>query len=111
LSFQAVKREVVAIAGVLAMRPKVWFKMNRQQGLIQKDANRFLMNQRLPPTTGSTVFAGLTQHGRYCPFCRRCAGVSDGKLFAYGSVDDVFSKTLELNRIWALRYRRYQAFL
>jgi energy-coupling factor transport system ATP-binding protein len=90
----------VAIAGVLAMRPDILILDEPTAGLDPNGREQILGEiSDYHQATGSTVLLVSHSMEDIARFADRVLVVSDGKLFAYGSVDEVFSRTQELTNM------------
>ena len=87
----------VAIAGVLAMRPKVLVLDEPTAGLDPKGRDQiFEQIKTYHQKTGSTVLLVSHSMEDVARHARRVLVVNDSKMFAFGSVEAVFSRTEEL---------------
>ena len=65
------QKKRVAIAGVLAMNPKILILDEPTAGLDPKGRDEILDQiAELHKARGITIIAGFTQHGRHCEICR-----------------------------------------
>ncbi|MFV0497367.1 MAG: energy-coupling factor transporter ATPase [Candidatus Fimivivens sp.] len=87
----------VAIAGVLAMRPKVLILDEPTAGLDPKGREQiFGQIEDYHKKTGSTVLLVSHSMEDVARHAKKVVVVNDSKLFAYGTVEEVFSRTEEL---------------
>ncbi|MEG2174670.1 MAG: energy-coupling factor transporter ATPase [Oscillospiraceae bacterium] len=87
----------VAIAGVLAMRPEVLILDEPTAGLDPRGREQILGEiANYHQTTGSTVLLVSHSMEDIARFADRVLVINDGRIFAYGTVDEVFSRTEEL---------------
>lgn len=87
----------VAIAGVLAMRPKVLILDEPTAGLDPKGREQiFGQIEAYHKKTGSTVLLVSHSMEDVARHAKKVLVVNDAKLFAYGTVEEVFSRTEEL---------------
>ncbi len=87
----------VAIAGVLAMRPKVLILDEPTAGLDPKGREQiFGQIKEYHQKTGSTVLLVSHSMEDVARHAAKVLVVNDAKLFAYGTVKEVFSRTDEL---------------
>lgn len=87
----------VAIAGVLAMRPKVLILDEPTAGLDPKGREQiFTQIKEYHQKTGSTVLLVSHSMEDVAHHAKKVLVVNDSKLFAYGTVEEVFSRTDEL---------------
>ncbi len=87
----------VAIAGVLAMRPKVLILDEPTAGLDPKGREQiFGQIEDYHKKTGSTVLLVSHSMEDVARHAKKVLVVNDAKLFAYGTVEEVFSRTEEL---------------
>lgn len=87
----------VAIAGVLAMRPKVLILDEPTAGLDPKGREQiFAQIKEYHQKTGSTVLLVSHSMEDVARHAKKVLVVNDSKLFAYGTVEEVFSRTDEL---------------
>lgn len=87
----------VAIAGVLAMRPKVLILDEPTAGLDPKGREQiFGQIKEYHKKTGSTVLLVSHSMEDVARHAQKVLVVNDSKLFAYGTVEEVFSRTEEL---------------
>ncbi|WMJ84874.1 energy-coupling factor transporter ATPase [Oscillospiraceae bacterium LTW-04] len=87
----------VAIAGVLAMRPKVLILDEPTAGLDPKGREQiFGQINQYHKKTGSTVLLVSHSMEDVARHAKKVLVVNDSKLFAYGTVEEVFSRTEEL---------------
>ncbi len=87
----------VAIAGVLAMRPKVLILDEPTAGLDPKGREQiFGQIKEYHQKTGSTVLLVSHSMEDVARYAEKVLVVNDAKLFAYGTVKEVFSRTDEL---------------
>lgn len=87
----------VAIAGVLAMRPKVLILDEPTAGLDPKGREQiFGQIKEYHQKTGSTVLLVSHSMEDVARHAKKVLVVNDSKLFAYGTVEEVFSRTGEL---------------
>lgn len=87
----------VAIAGVLAMRPKVLILDEPTAGLDPKGREQiFTQIKEYHQKTGSTVLLVSHSMEDVARHAKKVLVVNDSKLFAYGTVEEVFSRTDEL---------------
>lgn len=87
----------VAIAGVLAMRPKVLILDEPTAGLDPKGREQiFSQITDYHKKTGSTVLLVSHSMEDVARHARRVLVINDSKMFAYGTVEEVFSRTQEL---------------
>ncbi|MEG2203540.1 MAG: energy-coupling factor transporter ATPase [Oscillospiraceae bacterium] len=87
----------VAIAGVLAMRPEVLVLDEPTAGLDPRGREQLLEEiDQYHRETGSTVLLVSHSMEDIARFADRVMVINEGKLFAYGTVDEVFSRTAEL---------------
>lgn len=87
----------VAIAGVLAMRPKVLILDEPTAGLDPKGREQiFGQIKAYHQKTGSTVLLVSHSMEDVARHAEKVLVVNDSKLFAYGTVNEVFSRTDEL---------------
>lgn len=87
----------VAIAGVLAMRPKVLILDEPTAGLDPKGREQiFAQIKEYHKKTGSTVLLVSHSMEDVARHAKKVLVVNESKLFAYGTVEEVFSRTDEL---------------
>ena len=87
----------VAIAGVLAMRPRVLILDEPTAGLDPKGREQiFGQIKEYHKKTGSTVLLVSHSMEDVARHAKKVLVVNDSKLFAYGTVEEVFSRTDEL---------------
>lgn len=87
----------VAIAGILAMRPNILILDEPTAGLDPNGREQILDEiSNYHTKTGSTVLLVSHSMEDIARFANRVLVVSEGGIYAYGSVDEVFSKTKEL---------------
>lgn len=87
----------VAIAGVLAMRPKVLILDEPTAGLDPKGREQiFGQIKEYHKKTGSTVLLVSHSMEDVARYAQKVLVINDSKLFAYGTVEEVFSRTEEL---------------
>lgn len=87
----------VAIAGVLAMRPRVLILDEPTAGLDPKGREQiFGQIQDYHKKTGSTVLLVSHSMEDVARHARKVLVINDAKLFSYGTVEEVFSRTEEL---------------
>lgn len=87
----------VAIAGVLAMRPRVLILDEPTAGLDPKGREQiFGQIQTYHKKTGSTVLLVSHSMEDVARHAKKVLVVNDARLFSYGTVEEVFSRTEEL---------------
>ncbi|MBP0981514.1 MAG: energy-coupling factor transporter ATPase [Oscillospiraceae bacterium] len=90
----------VAIAGVLAMRPKVLILDEPTAGLDPRGREQiFSQISDYHKKTGSTVLLVSHSMEDVAAHAKKVLVINDAKLFDYGSVDEVFAKTKELTEM------------
>ena len=90
----------VAIAGVLAMRPKVLILDEPTAGLDPRGREQiFSQISDYHRKTGSTVLLVSHSMEDVAAHAKKVLVINDAKLFDYGSVDEVFAKTKELTEM------------
>ncbi len=90
----------VAIAGVLAMRPKVLILDEPTAGLDPRGREQiFSQIKDYHKKTGSTVLLVSHSMEDVAAHAKKVLVINDSKLFDYGSVDEVFAKTAELTEM------------
>lgn len=83
-----------AIAGVLAMRPKVLILDEPTAGLDPKGREQiFGQIKEYHKKTGSTVLLVSHSMEDVARYAKKVLVINDAKLFAYGTVEEVFSRT------------------
>jgi energy-coupling factor transport system ATP-binding protein len=86
-----------AIAGVLAMRPKVLILDEPTAGLDPRGREQILGEiTRYHKRTGSTVLLVSHNMEDIARYTRRVMVINEGRLFGFGAVDEVFSRVDEL---------------
>lgn len=90
----------VAIAGVLAMRPKVLILDEPTAGLDPRGREQiFSQIKEYHKKTGSTVLLVSHSMEDVAAHAKKVLVINDSRLFDYGSVDEVFAKTAELTEM------------
>lgn len=90
----------VAIAGILSMKPQILILDEPAAGLDPGGRKEILMQiKRMHSEYGITVILVSHSMEEVAKICEKVIVMSDGNVVFYSSIDDVFSKSEELNSI------------
>ncbi len=94
------QKRKVAIAGVLAMKPSILVLDEPAAGLDPRSRNELLLNiKKMRDDLGITVILVSHSMEDVSKLVDRIIVFNDGKIYLDGSVNDVFAKTKELQKI------------